>query len=238
MLSVIIPAYNEENRLPATLKEIGSYLDQGKTDYEIIVVDDGSKDKTTLKVKEIKNNNGRVQLLQNEKNRGKGLSVRKGILAAQGEYILFYDADGSTPISELEKLLEKLRAGYDIAIGSRGLKESQIRVRQPFYREYMGKIFNRLVRLLTVPGIADTQCGFKCFRREAARELFTLQKIKRFSFDVEILYLAQKRGYKIAEVPVVWMNSPVSRVGLIKDSLRMLFDLFRIRLIHGSDGKR
>jgi len=238
LLSVIIPAYNEENRLPATLKEIGSYLDQGKTDYEIIVVDDGSKDKTTLKVKEIKNNNGRVQLLQNEKNRGKGFSVRKGILAAQGEYILFYDADGSTPISELEKLLEKLRAGYDIAIGSRGLKESQIRVRQPLYREYMGKIFNRLVRLLTVPGIADTQCGFKCFRRETARELFTLQKIKRFSFDVEILYLAQKGGYKIVEVPVVWMNSPVSRVGLIKDSLRMLFDLFRIRLIHGSDGKR
>ena len=237
MLSVIIPAYNEENRLPATLKEIGSYLDQGKTDYEIIVVDDGSKDKTTLKVKEIKNNNGRVQLLQNEKNRGKGFSVRKGILAAQGEYILFYDADGSTPISELEKLLEKLRAGYDIAIGSRGLKESQIRVRQPLYREYMGKIFNRLVRLLTVPGIADTQCGFKCFRRETARELFTLQKIKRFSFDVEILYLAQKGGYKIVEVPVVWMNSPVSRVGLIKDSLQMLFDLFRIRLIHGFDGK-
>ena len=110
MLSVIIPAYNEENRLPATLKEIGSYLDQGKTDYEIIVVDDGSKDKTALKVKEIKNNNGRVQLLQNEKNRGKGFSVRKGILAAQGEYILFCDADGSTPISELDKLLTKLEA--------------------------------------------------------------------------------------------------------------------------------
>ena len=237
MLSVVIPAYNEENRLPTTIKEIISYLDQGNADYEIIIVDDGSTDNTQLKVEEIKSKNSRIRILQNTKNKGKGFSVKKGVLAAQGEYILFCDADGSTPISELDKLLTKLRAGYDIAIGSRGLKESQIRVRQPFYREYMGKIFNRLVRLLAVPGIADTQCGFKCFRREAARELFTLQKIKRFSFDVEILYLAQKGGYKIVEVPVVWMNSPVSRVGLIKDSLRMLFDVLRIRLIHGSDGK-
>ena len=237
MLSVVIPAYNEENRLPATLKEIISHLDQGNADYEIIIVEDGSTDNTQLKLEEIRSNNSRIRILQNKKNKGKGFSVKKGVLAAQGEYILFCDADGSTPISELDKLLTKLDAGYDIAIGSRGLKESQIRVRQTFYREYMGKIFNGLVRLLTVPGIADTQCGFKCFKRDVAQELFTLQKIKRFSFDVEVLYLAQKKGFKIAEVPVTWMNSPESRVDLIKDSLRMLIDVLRIRLIHGSDGK-
>lgn len=238
LLSVVIPTYNEESKLPVTLKEIIIYFDEGHADYEIIIVDDGSTDTTQLKIEEFQSNHSRIRLLKNGRNSGKGFSVKKGILAAKGEYILFCDADGSTPISELEKLLRKLRAGDDIAIGSRGLRLSQIKVRQPVYREYMGKIFNRLVRLFAVPGISDTQCGFKCFKRVVARELFNEQTLNHFSFDVEILYLAQKRGYKIAEVPVIWVNSPESCVSLIKDPLRMLFDLLRIPLIHGFDGKR
>lgn len=229
-LSVVIPAYNEAKRIGATLGKIHEYLLTKDYRHEIIVVDDGSTDDTRRLVKEIARQIPPIRLLENGVNRGKGYSVRTGVFNSRGEVILFSDTDLSTPIQEIDKLAAWLGMGYDIAIGSRALPESEILVRQPWLRQSMGKVFNMLVQLLTVSGIKDTQCGFKLFKKEAASVLFEKQTIAGFGFDVEILFMASKIGYRIKEVPVKWINSPCSRVHILKDSVAMFSDLVRIRI--------
>lgn len=229
-ISVVIPAYNEEERLPVTLRRVYDYLSRRPASFEVIVVDDGSTDRTVVIAERFFRSRKAGTVLKNSRNLGKGFSVKLGVLHAKGKYILFSDADLSTPIDELDKLVQPLRDGYcDVAIASRARKESDIRVRQRWYRTIMGKIFNVFVQLLAVRGINDTQCGFKCFTRAAAMSIFPQQQLTRFGFDVEILYIARKAEYIILEIPVAWINSPQSRVHVITDSARMFFDLWRIR---------
>lgn len=227
-ISIIIPAYNEESRIPSTLREIESYF-SGKFSCEIIVVDDGSTDKTYDVCREFFDKAGHGKVLRNINNRGKGYSVRRGMLEAKGKMRLFTDADMSTPIGEIEKLTAAIGEGYEVAIGSRSLSGSDIKLRQPFYRESMGRVFNLFVQLVTIRGIIDTQCGFKLFTEKASLDIFRRQHIDRFSFDVEILFIARKLGCRIKEVPIAWINSPASKVNPIIDSTKMLMDLFFIR---------
>ncbi|MBN2490156.1 MAG: glycosyltransferase family 2 protein [Planctomycetes bacterium] len=227
-VSVVIPAYNEEARLGATLDRVLGFLRERGHDHEILVVDDGSRDGTAA-LAETYGGRG-VRLLRNPTNRGKGYSVRRGMLAANRPQVLFSDADLSTPIEELDKLAIPLREGAAaVAIGSRAVAGAQVEVSQPFYRVAMGKIFNRMVRLIALGGLADTQCGFKLFTREAAQAVFSRQRFERFGFDVEVLYIARKLGLKIAEVPVRWVNSAETKVSAVRDAADMFLDLFRIR---------
>lgn len=228
LLSIIIPAYNEEYRLPNTLQKILAYLVDFDYSYEIIVVDDGSKDKTSEVAKQFEN----VRVITLNPNQGKGAAVRAGMLAAKGDYRLFSDADLSTPIYEIPKVLEPLKDGYDICVGSRAIDSELIKLHQPFYREFMGKTFNKIVQFLVVKGIKDTQCGFKAFTAGAAENVFSKSLINGFSFDVEILYLAKLAGLKIKETPVEWYNDERSKVDPIKDSFKMLTEIFRIRGLH------
>jgi dolichyl-phosphate beta-glucosyltransferase len=228
-LSVVIPAYNEEARIGTTLQHVLEYLEQQDYTWEVLVVDDGSTDGTVAVVEQAAA--GRpVTVLPNGVNRGKGFSVCRGVLASRGRHIVFSDADESTPIQEVSKLLPKCEEGYGVVMGSRAVDRSTIKVHQPWYRELMGRIFNLFVRLITVGRFADTQCGFKCFSREAAQAIFPFQRISGFSFDVETVFLALKFGYRVTEVPVEWYNSPRSTVHPILDSLRMFRDLVVIRL--------
>jgi len=230
-LSVVIPAYNEEPRLGATLGRVVGYLSERGDAYEIIVVDDGSMDATVRVAEEFSRKHEEIKILRNAANRGKGFSVRRGVGESRGEFVLFSDADLSTPIEDLEKLFPKLlNEGYGVAMGSRSVRGSDVRLHQPWYREGMGKIYNKIVRLFTLRGFKDTQCGFKLFRGALAREIFAKQRIERFSFDVEVLYLAKKKGCRIAEVPVTWYDSPRSRVSLVSDPVQMFVDVLRIRL--------
>ena len=229
-LSVVIPCYNEEAVIQDTLGKVTSYLGLKGYMYEIIVVDDASTDTTTKIAKRMAMDSQEIQVLQNDKNNGKGASVKKGLLRAKGQFVCFSDADLSTPIEEVDKLLAELYQGYDIAIGSRGLKESVIQIHQPWYRERMGKTFNLLIQIFTLRGIKDTQCGFKCFRKEIINDICSMQQINGFSFDVEILYIARKLGYRIKEVPIRWYNNPTSRVNPFLDPFKMMFDLFRIKI--------
>ncbi len=229
-LSVIIPAYNEEARLPKTLERMEAYLSQQDYSWELIVMDDGSQDRTVeVAGKALSSPNSRV--VKNPRNLGKGATVRNGMLLAVGKFRLFSDADLSTPIEEVEKLLRAVQEeGYDVAIGSRALKESRLEVRQPFYREMMGRMFNLIVQIVLLGGIKDTQCGFKLFSGKAAEEVFSRQQLEGFSFDVEVLVLARRLGFRIAEVPVRWLDSPASRVSPLRDSIRMFLDVVRVRL--------
>lgn len=228
-LSVIVPAYNEETRVPATIQRIEEYLNAFGRSWELIVVDDGSRDNTIEAAKKaMKSPNSRVA--PNPRNMGKGASIRNGMTMARGQYRLFSDADLSTPIEELEKLLAAVeREGAEVAIGSRAMKESQLEVRQPLHREMMGRVFNIIVRTMALGGIKDTQCGFKLFTARAAEAIFPKQRYDGFSFDVEILVLARKQGFRIVEVPVRWIDSPASRVSPIKDSAKMFWDVIKIR---------
>ena len=226
-LSVVIPAYNESQRIKSTVDIILKYLKNWKIKFEIIVVDDGSIDNTVDEVKKINKKN--IKLIKKERNYGKGYSVKNGILNSRYEYVLFSDADLSTPIDMLDRF-EKYIDNYDIVIGSRALSGSDIKIKQPFYREFMGKIFNKFVRLFTVRGINDTQCGFKLFKGNIAKKIFERATLDGFGFDVEILYIAKLNGIKIIEVPVIWRNSKLSKVRPIKDAVRMFKDLFIIRI--------
>jgi dolichyl-phosphate beta-glucosyltransferase len=228
-LSIVIPAYNEESRIGKTLETIEKFMEENNISHEIIVVDDGSKDNTENVVSQFP----RVSFLKMPINVGKGAAVRQGMIKAIGEIVLFSDADLSTPIHEVIKLLTSIKSGYDIAIGSRAVDYSSIKVRQPFYREFMGRTFNKLVQLFAIKGIKDTQCGFKAFKKESAHKIFNIAKINGFGFDVEILYLAQKLNYKIDEVSVEWYNDERSTVNPIKDSIRMFRDIFSVKRIHG-----
>lgn len=227
-ISVIIPAYNEAQRIEITLKKILDYFSTRFLNWEIIVVDDGSTDETEFIVKKSVPSQ-HLTFLKNGKNLGKGESIKRGMLIGKGDILLFTDADLSTPIEEYEKLITFIHNGYDISIGSRGLEQSKIIKKQPFYRQNMGKFFNHIVQLLVLRGIKDTQCGFKIFKKEVAKKIFPLQRLKGFAFDVEILLIGKKMGYKIAEVPVRWVNSPTSTVNPIIDSTKMLIDLIKLR---------
>jgi dolichyl-phosphate beta-glucosyltransferase len=238
-LTVVIPAYNEEKRLGPTLERILGYLEQRSFSWEIVVVNDGSKDQTTRIARELLSGCERHTVIDRKYNRGKGYSVRQGMMAGHGRFLLFSDADLSTPIEELERLLPPLEAGQaQVSIGSRGLDDSRVEVHQPWWREAMGKSFNLFVRLIALGGLRDTQCGFKCFTREAARSVFSVARIDGFGFDVEALYLARKFGYDITEVPVRWVNSPDSKVHPVADSSKMLADLLRIRFTDLRGGYR
>jgi dolichyl-phosphate beta-glucosyltransferase len=232
--SLVIPAYNESNRIENCVRSVARWVRSrpGGWDWEAILVDDGSTDDTAVRARRVAAEEKLdLRVVSYGANRGKGAAIRAGVLASSGDPVLVSDTDLSTPLSEWVKLAERLPS-HPVAIGSRAIEQSLVRKRQPFYRQFMGRTFNRLVRLLTVHGIGDTQCGFKLFRGDLARELFGLARIDRFAYDVEILYLAQQRGLPIAEVPVVWINSPESKVAVIRDSLRMFWDLLRIRGMH------
>lgn len=228
-LSVVIPAYNEAERIPSSLSQVLAYLESSGKSYEVVVVDDGSTDETARIVESICSQNRGVRLLRNHGNCGKGAAVRNGVLNARGEYILFSDADLSAPIADAPRLLEALENAWDVAIGSRALRRDWIGVRQPRFRELAGKLFNLFMRILTGLNFHDTQCGFKAFRRQAAEAIFALQRIQGFGFDVEILYLARKLGYKILEVPVHWDHSAATKVHPLRDGMRMALDVLKIR---------
>jgi dolichyl-phosphate beta-glucosyltransferase len=229
-LSVVIPAYNEERRLPAYLVEILAYLDVQPFSFEVIIVDDGSQDGTAEMVERFTAENSKVHLIRLPQNRGKGYAVKTGMLKACGKLRLFADADGATPISELAGLKKAIEAGADVAVASRALRDDSHTVKTKFHRKLMGTDFNFIVRTLTVKGINDTQCGFKLFSAEAANSAFSLQHIQDFGFDVEVLYICQKKGWRIVEVPVNWTDIPGSKVRLIRDSLRMFKDVVKIRV--------
>lgn len=229
-ISVVIPAYNESSRILPTIEKIDRYCAARFEKFEIIVVNDGSLDDTEKLVAREKEKLSFLHLESYKKNRGKGYAIRRGVSAASSDLILLSDADLSTPIEEVEKMLEEIERGYDIVIGSRALKESDIAVRQPWWRESMGRAFNLFVRLLLSLKYKDTQCGFKILRRSCAVELFGKAVVDRFSYDVEILYLAEKSGFKIKEVPVRWINSPASKVNPLRDPLQMMKDIIKMRL--------
>lgn len=229
-LSIVIPAYNEESRLPKTLESILAYLSTRPYRAEIIVVDDGSSDRTSEVVNACRQKYPGLRLVSNERNRGKGFSVRHGMLEARGEIALFTDADLSTPIVEADKLLAALReGGYDAAIGSRAMDRSLIEIHQTIVREQAGIFFNRLVRWIMGIEFSDTQCGFKAFRTERARIIFEQQRVERFGFDPEILFLAKRRGLRVAEVPVRWSHDSATKVNVAWDGLRMFLELLLIR---------
>jgi dolichyl-phosphate beta-glucosyltransferase len=227
-LSIIIPAFNEEYRLPKTLPLLKSFLENQDFSWEVILSDDGSTDQTTKIAADYFGNEGLV-ILKAPKNRGKGFAVRQGVLASKGEICLISDADFSTPIKDFFRLYPLIQEGYDISIGSRSLPDSNVTIRQAWYREGMGRAFNQFVKIVVLDGFIDTQCGFKCFRRKNVIPLFEKMTIDRFSFDVEFLYLAKKSNLKISETAVEWHNVLESRVRIIQDSLGMLKDLFKIK---------
>jgi dolichyl-phosphate beta-glucosyltransferase len=234
MLSIVIAAYNEENRIGESLLKIKAYLDARDTDYEIIVVDDGSTDDTKKVSADYKTKIANFKIINYPVNKGKGYALRQGVFASKGDAVLLTDADLSTPIDELARLLPLITGQeYDVVIGSRALETSKILKKQPWWRQGMGKTFNRIVKILVLDGFNDTQCGFKLFSGEAAKSLFKDARIDRFAYDVEILALAKKNGYKISEMPVRWINSPESKVNPIFDSVQMFFDLVKIRLRMG-----
>jgi len=227
-LSIVIPSFNEELRLPETLSAISSYIRSSKRETEVIVVDDGSTDRTAAIAKSFRGEIRGLRVIANDKNRGKGYSVRHGMLEARGRFVLFTDADLSAPIGEADKLLAAL-ANHDVAIGSRALDRKLISVRQSVFREYAGIIFNFIVRFILRLPFVDTQCGFKAFRRERCLVIFQQQRIERFGFDPELLYLARRHGLSAAEIPVRWAHSPATKVSMMRDSVQMFLDVFIIR---------
>jgi dolichyl-phosphate beta-glucosyltransferase len=236
--SLVIPAYNEGNRIEACVRGVGQWARTrpGGLDWEVILVDDGSTDDTVALARrfaqEVKLD---LTVLSYPRNRGKGAAIRTGVLASSGDPVLVSDTDFSTPLPEWVKLAEKLPT-HPVAIGSRALQEDLVRKKQAFHRVLLGKAGNGIIQALAVPGIQDTQCGFKLFRGDAARELFGQARVDRFAWDVEILYLARRRGLAIAEVPVLWFNSPESKVRVVRDAIQTLWDVLRIRWMHRSAG--
>lgn len=227
-LSIIIPAYNEESRLPSTLERIAAYIRASGRSTEVIVVDDGSRDHTAAVAESFRSRIPLLRVVPNGVNRGKGYSVRQGMLEARGRLVLFTDADLSAPIEEADKLLRALET-HDVAIGSRALDRSLITVHQSPFREFAGIVFNKMVRLCLGLPFVDTQCGFKAFRRERCRVIFEQQRVERFGFDPELLFLAKRHGLSAVEIPVRWAHSPATRVSLFRDSLRMFLEVLAIR---------
>jgi dolichyl-phosphate beta-glucosyltransferase len=227
--SLIIPAYNEGMRVSGTLEKVLAYIAEQGCDAEIIAVDDGSRDNTVEVMRGYAANNPRLRILQNPGNRGKGYSVRNGMLHAQGEILLFSDADLSSPISESSKLFVAIANGADVAIGSRWLQRELQTQRQSLHRQLLGRIFNIMLRIVLGLNFKDTQCGFKAFTRKAASTMFPLQRIERWGFDPELLYLAKKFDFKVAEVPVEWAHCEGTRINPLRDGIKMFVEMLRIR---------
>lgn len=223
-LSVIIPAYNEEKRITKTLESIKEYLNRQDYDWEVLVIDDGSKDKTRDVVEKAEG----FKLNKTRKNMGKGYSIKEGMLMAQGDYCLFMDADNATKINELDHFWKYFDEDYDVVIGSRDIKGAKVAVSQAWYKELAGKFGNVLIQIVAVPGIHDTQCGFKIFSKKVVRDVFPIQKLVGWGFDVEVLALAKKFGYKIKEEPITWFNAAGSNVKL-SSYLKVFSDLFKVR---------
>ena len=227
--SLVIPAYNESSRIRPTLDKVLHYIAEQNWTAEVVIVDDGSGDDTPDIVREYARSHPLVRLVQNPGNRGKGYSVRNGMMHAGGDICLFSDADLSSPISEAEKLFAAIAGGADIAIGSRWLRAELQTERQPLYRQLFGRIFNFLLRLVLGLHFKDTQCGFKAFKREARQRIFPLQRIERWGFDPEILFLGRRMGFKTIEVPVKWAHSEGTRLHPFRDGFRMFVDVMQIR---------
>ncbi|HDH31642.1 MAG TPA: glycosyltransferase family 2 protein [Candidatus Wolfebacteria bacterium] len=234
-LSVIIPAYNEAKNLPFTLIDVNKHLLEMKflsvnsgQAYEIIVINDGSKDATVEIVRRFSYLIKNLRLIDNKKNHGKGWVVRQGMLEAKGDIRLFMDADNATSVDQFNKMIPHLKEGYQVVIGSRDIEGAKLIPPQPFYRRFLGNIGNAIIQVLLLPGFWDTQCGFKAFTKEAAEKIFSLTKIDKWGFDPEVLALAKIFGYKIKEIPVVWVNNPVSRVK-ITSYIQMLLEVFKIK---------
>jgi dolichyl-phosphate beta-glucosyltransferase len=228
-ISIVIPAFNESARLGPTLDRVLEFICEQSWDVEVIVVDDGSRDGTAELVREYARRSPIVRLVQNEGNRGKGYSVRNGVLHAQGAIVLFTDADLSSPIEEAPKLIAALEEGADVAIGSRWVRTDLQTQRQSVARQVMGRTFNLLLRALLSLDFKDTQCGFKAFRRTAAITLFSLQRTEGWGFDPEILFLANRLGFRVAEIPVVWAHDEGSRIRPVADGMMMMLEMLRIR---------
>lgn len=233
-LSVVLPAYDEEHRIAASIAQVLAFLEAQPYEAELIVVSDGSRDRTADVARAA--GRGLVKVLELPSNRGKGFAVRQGVLAARGQHVLFSDADLSTPIETVADCFARHAAGWDVVFGSRSLATSDVRVRQVWWRESMGRVFNRIARGVAQVDMVDTQCGFKSFRRAAARAVFSRARIDRYAFDVELLWIARRLGLRVAELPVAWSNDPESKVHPIRDASRMLVDLAAIRW-HAAHGR-
>jgi glycosyltransferase involved in cell wall biosynthesis len=227
--SIVIPAYNEAARISNALEVVVGCIRQRGWSAEVIVVDDGSRDRTAELVRAFAANAPEVRMLQNPGNRGKGYSVRNGIIQSLGEVVMFTDADLSAPIEEAEGLFAAIAGGADIAIGSRWLERTRQTIRQPLYRQFFGRCFNAVTRVVMGLPYADTQCGFKAFTRAAAQTVFQLQTVERWGFDPEILFIARKRGYRIVEVPVSWAHDERTRISYLKDGMKMLEEIAIVR---------
>lgn len=227
-LSIIIPARNEESRLPGTLEQVFDFLSIQTYLSEVLVVENGSRDRTLAIAQEFARKYPHLRVLQSSRP-GKGLAVRQGMLAARGEYRFMCDADLSMPIQEVNRFLPPMLIGCEIAIASREAPGA-VRYHEPYYRHFVGRVYNGMIRAFALPGLQDTQCGFKCFRGDLVQELFTRQTLDGWAFDVEILFIARRRGYKIVEVPIPWYYTPHSKINIVRDSLRMGMDLLKIRL--------
>jgi glycosyltransferase involved in cell wall biosynthesis len=225
--SIIIPAYNEENRLPGTLEQLFRFLEKQPFASEIIVVENGSNDRTFEIAQLFASGHKNVHVLHNEQ-RGKGKAIQRGVLAVSGEYIFLCDADLSMPVEEIRKFIPPQLENFDIAIASREAPGS-VRYNEPYYRHFTGRVFNTLIRLLVLPNLQDTQCGFKCIRAQVARDIFPYQTLTGWAFDVELLYIARHHGYQIVEIPIHWYFNADSKISVLRDSLRMFLDLLRIR---------
>jgi dolichyl-phosphate beta-glucosyltransferase len=232
LLSIVIPAYNEQDRLPRTVNETLQWCSSRDLDIELILADDGSQDQTLALAREFEKNDKRVRALSCP-HRGKGATVRSGVLESRGRFVLFMDADGATSLDEIPKLLAAVEGGYDVAIGSRVVRHpGEVEVKTSIHRRAIGRTFALLVNLFAVAGISDTQCGFKMFRRDAAMAIFSRQKLPSFAFDVEILFIARRLSLSISEIPVNWVAQPGSKVNLVADSSKMLWDILHIRWLH------
>lgn len=232
--SIVMPVFNEEKRIVESLRRVRAYLSLKPLDWELIIVNDGSADGTNRLVGEWMSAHPevRLRLMSSSENRGKGHAVRRGMLAARGARVLLTDADLSAPIKEMDKLLAALDEGSDVAAGSRALREKDCDVRQSLRRKVAGRVFNLFVKIFVLRGIRDTQCGFKCFTREAAQKLFSMQTLQGFAFDVEILYLAKRNDLKVREVPVMWSENADSKISFFRDSFAMMGELLRIKKNH------
>lgn len=227
--TIVIPAYNESRRIVPTLNKVLTYLAEQGWDAELIVVNDGSRDDTGEIVRRFVEKNPMMRLVENPVNRGKGYSVRNGMLNARGDVLLFSDADLSSPIEEAAKLFQAITNGADVAIGSRWMNAELQTERQPLYRQLFGRLFNVMLRVVLGLKYKDTQCGFKAFTSRAAREIFPLQTIERWSFDPELIFLAQKQGFKVVEVPVEWAHDEKTTIRPLRDGTRMFFEVMKIR---------
>ena len=230
-LAVIVPAYNEEDRIGPTLERLNEYLASQEYTWKVVVVSDGSDDATVKIVTDFASLHPGFELIDSQPNRGKGYVVRKGMTEVEADWLLFSDADLAAPIEEVEKLITAVEQGTQIAIGSRPLQESNLEIRQPWYREMAGRAFNLMVQTLAVRGIKDTQCGFKLFRQDVSQDVFSRCKLDGYGFDFESLMIARDLGYKIAEVPIRWSHQEGSKVNMLRDGVRMLFELLKLRFM-------